>query len=269
MASVRTRDFDLAKTLDSGQVFRYYKHGDGFVVAHRDKVFFVRQDGDILHYQGVNESFITHFFRLDEHHEKILDAINKDIFVNEAIKNHRGLRILRQDPWECLVSFVCSSASNIPKIRMNVDHLCRHFGAATSFKGDVFFTFPSPGDLIDHDKIRSSKTGFRSMYLHKINSLVDGDYFRNLKNMSHDEARKALIKLPGVGVKVADCVLLFSLGFDAAFPIDTWVQKVMQDLYFPHKRVSAQEMQEFAIDYFGRHAGYAQQYLFHWRRNLT
>ncbi|MEK6874511.1 MAG: DNA glycosylase [Nanoarchaeota archaeon] len=267
MKSISVTDFNLTATLTSGQLFRYKQHEDGFIISHGDKIFFVSKRGNRLFYDGVKEKFLTYFFRLDEDHKAILLDINKDIFVNEAINNYRGLRLIRQDPWECLVGFVCSSAANIPKIRMNVNLLCKQFGKPISYMDNLYFSFPGPGELTDHEKIRLAKTGFRSRYLHAINNLVDASYLDTLQQMDYKQARATLMSLPGIGEKVADCILLFSLGCDKAFPVDTWVHKAMTQLYFPGKHVTPVSIQSFAQDYFGQCAGYAQQYLFHWMRN--
>lgn len=267
MPSIRVKDFNLQATVESGQLFRYERRGDGYIILHRDDVFFVRQDGDALHYRGIGESAFSHFFRLDEDHCAVLDEINKDVFVNESIRSFRGLRLMRQDPWECLVGFVCSSASNIPKIRMNLRNISASFGRPISFGDDVYFSFPRPGELSDLERLRGVKAGFRADYLHKINRMVTDDSLAALRDMPYEAAKSALTSLPGIGDKVASCILLFSLGFDEAFPVDTWVTKIVQDLYFGGKRVPMGVMQGFGKDHFGAKAGYAQQYLFHWIRN--
>ncbi len=267
MPSLKVDLFNLAATIESGQLFRFEKRASQFIISHGDEVFCVSQEGDRLRYSGIDQTKLSDFLRLDEDHIAVQKDINKDIWLNEAIQKYSGLRLARQDPWECLIGFVCSSASNIPKIRMNLENISRHFGTPRSFGGDVRFTFPKPGKIDDLDLIRKSKAGFRADYIHKINQVVDRGFLDGLRDLPYDEAKKELTSLPGVGSKVADCVLLFSLGFDEAFPIDTWVQRIMGEFYLP-KGTSHDRMQVFARDYFGPRAGYAQQYLFHWRRNL-
>lgn len=123
-------------------------------------------------------------------------------------------------------------------------------------------TFPNPGDLNDYDQIVLAKTGFRAKYLKTANDLVSEDFLLSLRKLSYPEAKKALKDIPGIGDKIADCILLFSLGFTEAFPIDTWMKKILQKLYFNNQQVSNQKLQEFGVKYFGRYAGYAQQFLY-------
>lgn len=228
----------------------------------RDRMFRVCQSADLLEFQGVDRKFLTSYFALDEPYPRILAKINKDSFINGAIGKYRGMRIVRQDAWECLISFLCSSAANIPKIKTNIEGMAQFFGEKMSAFGTEGYAFPNPGAIDDYDKIVQAKTGFRAKYIKAVNDLVGEPFLSSLRKMTYPEAKKALKCLPGVGDKIADCVLLFSLGFTGAFPVDTWMKKILRKRYFNDKDVSEQQLQDFGMKYFGKYAGYAQQFLY-------
>ncbi|MEB2309039.1 MAG: DNA glycosylase [Candidatus Brocadiaceae bacterium] len=262
MPKISVKNFNLESTLLCGQLFRVFRRGDWYDIAARDRIFHVRQSAHYLEFQGIDRKFLTHYFALDEPYPTILNEINRDRHIGRAIRRYYGLRIVRQDPWECLISFLCSSAANIPKIKLSLEILSRSFGKKTDVKGMEMHTFPNPGDLNDYDQIVLAKTGFRAKYLKTANDLVSEDFLLSLRKLSYPEAKKALKDIPGIGDKIADCILLFSLGFTEAFPIDTWMKKILQKLYFNNQQVSNQKLQEFGVKYFGRYAGYAQQFLY-------
>ncbi len=262
MPKIPIKDFHLEHTLSCGQMFRTYKKGKWHYVAARDRIFRVCQSAGQLEFQGVDREFLTSYFALDEPYPHILAEINKDSFINEAIGKYRGMRIVRQDAWECLISFLCSSAANIPKIKTNIESMSQSFGKKICAFGSEGYAFPNPGTLDDYDKIVQAKTGFRAKYIKAVNDAVDEPFLSSLKKMPYTEAKKALKCLPGVGDKIADCVLLFSLGFTEAFPVDTWMKKILRKWYFNNEDVPEQQLQDFGIRYFGKYTGYAQQFLY-------
>lgn len=210
----------------------------------------------------MDKESLVNYFALDEPYSHIIKQINKDSYMNTAIKKYYGLRIVRQDPWECLISFLCSSAANIPKIKLNIETLAQFFGKRIELYGFQRYSFPNPGDLNNHERILMAKTGFRAKYIKTANDIVDEAFLASLRKLSYPEAKKALKLIPGVGDKVADCVLLFSLGFTEAFPVDTWIKKILKRLYFQNKEVSNLRLGTFGAEYFGMYAGYAQQFLY-------
>lgn len=262
MPKILVKDFNLEYTLLCGQMFRVTKAGDWYYIVARDHVFRVRQSANHLEFQGVDKKFLAHYFALDEPYSNILKQIEKDPHIREAIKKYHGLRIVRQDPWECLISFLCSSAANIPKIKLNLEMLSKSFGKRIELNGFEWYSFPNPGELNHYEKIVQAKTGFRAIYIKTANDRVREAFLASLKKLPYLEAKKALTQIPGVGDKIADCILLFSLGFTEAFPIDTWIKKILQKLYFKNQVVSSQHLREFGLTYFGRYAGYAQQFLY-------
>ncbi len=195
--------------------------------------------------------------------------------MSAAVTACRGLRLLRQDPWECLASFILSSTKQIVQIRQIVGLLCERYGEPLP----VPLEFPRAFDFPTADRIaqateadlRACKMGFRAPYLLKTARLIaDGEVdLARLSRLETQAAREELMKLPGVGRKIADCVLLFAYGFQSAFPVDVWVMKALRSLYFPRRRVTLKRLHHFAGTHFGPNAGLAQQYLFHYVRTAS
>ncbi len=262
MPRILVKNFNLESTLLCGQLFRISTRDGWYIIAVRDRIFHVRQSANQLDFDGIDRESLVHYFALDEPYSTILKEINKDRHIGKAIRRYHGLRIVRQDPWECLISFLCSSAANIPKIKLNLEILSQSFGKKMDVLGVEMHAFPNPGDLNDYEQIVRAKTGFRAKYLKTANDLVSESFLLSLKKLPYGEAKKALKGIPGIGDKIADCILLFSLGFTEAFPVDTWMKKILQKLYFKNQEVSNQKLQDFGTDYFGRYAGYAQQFLY-------
>ena len=267
MPYLEVRDFNLHDTLNSGQLFRYIAFGDHYIIHAGNRLFKIWQKGGRIFFEGVGEEFIFRFFRLDDDLEGIYRQIGKDPFIGKAIELYRGLRLIHQDPWECLVSFLCSSAKSIPHIKWILEHLCRHFGKAVSLNNYRGYGFPTSEQISEGGDLGAIKAGFRARYLLELSRRAKSMDLIALARLKYGDAKKELMKLPGVGEKIADCVLLFSLDFSEAFPVDTWIKKVMRTGYHGGKSLPDRKIREFAQDYFGRYAGYAQQYLYHFARN--
>jgi len=262
--SLRVKNFNLQHSLCCGQFFRYREMGGFYYIYSREKLFKVRQDGNLFFYDGCTKKFLIQFFGLNDNYEEILQSINKDDHINAMINEYNGIRIIRQDPWECLVSFVCSSASNIKRIQGNMSCMAHLFGKPIKLGAVEGYTFPAPGEL--NTKIKQCKLGFREKYVVELNKIVTDVWLEKLRKKSYEKAKEELIKLPGVAEKIADCVLLYSLGFSHAFPVDVWMKRVLQELYFKNKNIPHKKLADFGRTYFGTYAGLAQQYLYHWRR---
>ena len=267
MGKMKVKDFNLEYTLECGQIFRINRVDNWYYVNAQDKFFKINQVGNKITFHGVDKEFIIHFFSLNENLSKILKEIDKDKYIKKSIDKYRGLRIIKQDPWECLISFICSSASNIPRIKSKIRALSESFGNKILLDGISDYTFPAPGKINDYKKILNAKTGFRAKYIFEANNSLNIKKLNSLRTQSYNNAKNELKKINGVGDKVADCVLLFSLGFYQAIPVDTWIKKTMQLLYFDNATMSNEKIREFGLDYFGAYAGYAQQYLFMFARN--
>lgn len=266
--------FDLGLSLLCGQAFRWQALGDGgYRGVVEGTVVDVWQRGpeQLVWESGprpVPAERVSSYFRLEDD----LEAIRRDIgdpSVDGAFASYPGLRILRQDPWETLVSYVISQVSNVPRISRTVEALATHYG---DHLGDgVSSSFPRPEQLAqaDENALRILGLGYRAPHVVAIsNAINDGQLFLEpMRYAPFEEARRALMGLPGVGPKVADCCLLFSLDHLEAFPVDRWVIRAVEEWYDVRPGMSQEAIGTWARDRFGRHAGYAGQYLFHSRRS--
>jgi N-glycosylase/DNA lyase len=271
LAHITARDFDLEKTLNCGQVFHWENSGEGFIGAIADKPVYAEQRGDQLHFAGVTAEVITRYFSLDHPLAKICRSFPRDPAMMAARDFCRGLRIVRQPRWECLATFICSSMKQVAHIRQISHALRRRFGDAKMIYVSDVYTFPSAARLARsaESELRECALGYRAKNLLATARLVasgkaDLEAWRTLPDA---ELRALLCELPGVGAKVANCVMLFAYERLGAFPIDVWIERVLRQQYFPRKRkVAAGQLREFCDSYFGEHGGYAQQYLFHHAR---
>ena len=266
MHSLVVQNFSIRHTLECGQFFLYKKVGEWYYVQSGRTLFCVRQDGALLYFDGCSTNFLKRFFALDCSYENILRAISKDAAMREIISKYEGLRIIRQDPWECLISFVCSSMSNVKRIQQNMFSLAKSCGRPSKLGSYEGFLFPEPGE-ITVQSAKLARLGFRERYVLGINEKVTKRFIRSLCKKSYEDAKMELMELPGVGEKIASCVLLFGFGHIGAFPVDVWIQRAMEELYFEGEKTPINVMAEFGKYYFGVNAGYAQQFLYHWRRN--
>jgi N-glycosylase/DNA lyase len=290
---LRVRDYDLTATLDSGQTFRWQPCDDSWTgVIGRCRVRLTpMRDGIRAETAGpvADWQWLRDYLQTEVDLAGVLKTFPDDAPMRAAVAACRGLRVLRQDPWECLASFILSSTKQIVQIRQIVALLCERFGepihncsgglrpSHLSANGESpavtdrrYNSFPSPQCIAaaTEAELRACKMGFRAPHLLAAARQIAGGQFdlECLRHLPQAEAREELMKLRGVGAKIADCVLLFAYGSDGAFPVDVWVERALRELYFPRRRVSAKRLQHFAAEHFGPHAGYAQQYLFHYMR---
>ncbi len=262
-----TNDFNLKHTIESGQFFRYEKIKDYYYVIVQDKFFKIRQHDNKLEFEGANKKFVRKFLGLESDFEQIKKHIAKDENIKKILAQYSGIRIMQQHPGEALIAFICSSASNIPKITMNVNLLAKKFGKKINFENQTNYLFPKIGQINNFEKIKECKVGFRAKYIFEANKIAK-EILNNAEKMTYFDALQELTKIPGVGEKIADCVLLFGFNRLEAFPVDVWIKRVVEELYFENKEQNIKEIKKFGIQKFGEYAGYANQYLYHWRRNL-
>src|SRR5256714_3967444 len=279
LVEISAPEFDLAMTLNSGQVFHWQKVGDGFVGAIGDLAVHVRQDNEMLKVRfggppkptrepRVLPGIVARYFALDHPLAEICDSFPKDPVMNAARDFCRGLRIIRQPKWECLAAFICSSMKQVAHIRQISRALRQRFGEKKEICGHEVFSFPSPGRLArtSESELRKCGIGYRAKNLLATTKRVAAGEaaLDSWSALSERQLREQLCELPGVGIKVANCVMLFAYERIAAFPIDVWIERVLREKYFARKRkVTGQMLADFAANYFGVHGGYAQQYLFH------
>ncbi len=217
------------------------------------------------------KSHLWSYFRLEDDVDGIFQDITGDPRVAEMVLKHRGLRLLRTEPWECLIAFICSANSNIPRIHSNMESMAEAFGRPLTLDGHTRYSFPTPKALARAGEtvLRALGLGFRAPYVAQAATAVaEGRLDLDaLRHMSYQEAQARLMEQPGIGPKIADCVLLHSLDKLEAFPIDVWVRRALREWYFPDRKPPTDRvMNEWAQGYFGRYAGYAELYLFHGRR---
>ena len=273
--SLAAPEFNLRYTLESGQTFRWRRTNDGYLGIIGGSVVAVRQTGDQLFYdtshpEVLDEAWLRRYFALDVDLPAILDDIDRDAQIHEAIQRYRGLRIMRQEPWECLASYILSSFNNIKRIEGMIERLAQRFGAPVSLQGYAAHTFPTAQAIAEAplDVLAALGLGFRAAYLRDAarQVLEQRSDLSSLKHLPYDEAKATLLTVPGVGDKVADCVLLFGHDQLEAFPIDVWIERVLR-FHFRRALPPRSRQHAFARRHFGRCAGYAQQYLFHHYRN--
>jgi N-glycosylase/DNA lyase len=266
--------FNLDVTLACGQVFRWDRTTDGWwygVVGNR--VLKIRQDRDRLTYAGAAASFIRHYFSLDTDLGAILASIDTDPFIHASIMKNQGLRLVRQPPWECTVSYICSTNSNIPTIRRRIASIAERYGRPIKFEGKIYRTFPGPSSVSrgGHDGLTECRLGYRQPYVYGTSCSLSGEkaWEETIHRLPYEEARNELMKLHGVGPKAADCILLFAFQKYEAFPVDVWIRRIVQQHYLPSlKHGSPLTTREydtircFAREQFGEYCGYAQEYLY-------
>ena len=275
-AQFPARDYDLAATLTSGQAFRWRAQGDAWTGVVGTRWVRLRHDGVAIVAEAAEPAqdwqWLTHYLQVQLDLDAVLASFPDDAPMRQAVGACRGLRLLRQDPWDCLASFILSSTKQIVQIQQIIGLLCERYGEPISApEGEPpARAFPCPARLsaLSERELRACKMGFRAPYLlATAREVFDGRIdLGHLYRLDVTEARERLMALPGVGRKIADCVLLFAYGFQDAFPVDVWVMKALRQLYFPRRQPSAKRLLRFTESYFGSNSGYAQQYLFHYMR---
>ena len=277
--------FDLDATLCCGQVFRWEKKDEWWYGVVENKVLKVRQVCSELDFENVDEKFIIDYFRLDDDLQQISGRIGRDEYIGKAIRKFWGLRIVRQNPWECLASYICATFKSIAAIKNMLFRLSKKFGECVRLDGFRFYSFPTPERIAKETEsnLRECGLGYRAKYLLETSKKLIDDKLdlEDLRKKSYLETKNLLCGFPGVGLKVADCVLLFSLEKLEAFPVDVWVKRVILRHYAEYfsqefiDRVSKnrafsnkeyERLNEFGRNYFGEYAGYAQEYLYHYER---
>lgn len=275
------KSFELRDIFECGQCFRWNKQEDGsYTGVFKNNVLNVKKNKEEIIFEGICENEIQqtvkNYFDLNRNYEKIKEQLSKiDQNMKKSIEYGNGIRILNQDLWETIISFIISANNNIPRIKGIIERLSEKYGDEIKYKGNKYYTFPTPEQLknVTVEEYRKLGLGFRDIRLYEttkmiLNKQVDIENMKN--NPNTIEVREELLKLSGVGPKVADCILLFSdLKRFEVFPIDVWVRRVMNDLYIKNEdetKVNKKQIEKIANEKFGDLAGLAQQYLFYWRR---
>ena len=261
-------EINLNDTINSGQVFLWEKFDSKWYGVNGKKILILEEKLD------TNCRDIHNFFRFSDDFQKIKKQLSKDKVVKEAIGNFPGMRILRQDPFQCYISFIVSSNSNIPNIQTRLQKLCLRFGEKKVIRGKEFFLFPESEKLANSSVTDIAKCGlgYRSKYVKDAAIAVNNGNidFSSLKKLNYQDARNSLCQVFGIGKKVADCILLFSLDKLEAVPLDRWVLRILQKYYSEEFQITTKSITDKTYDdlhdkivgHFGKYAGYAQQFLF-------
>ncbi len=267
---LQINDFNIAQTLESGQCFRHKKITENHytIVAH-GKLLNIEQDGNLFKFYPCTpeefEIIWINYFDLNRDYGELKRILSEnDEIMQKAITYADGIRILNQDFWECLVSFIISQRSNIKRISHNVEMLCQTYGEQIN----EYYCFPSYKTLenASPEDFEKCKVGYRAKYIYDAVLKANAEQIPDFAGLTPEEIKKHLLSINGVGEKVANCVMLFSCGVKKMFPIDVWVRRIMLYAYFKGQTVSDIEIEKTAIDMFGENAGFAQQYLFHYAR---
>ena len=273
--------FELKDIFDCGQCFRWNMQNDGsYIGIFNGNVLNVKKQEDKVIFNGVCngdiKDIVRNYFDLDRDYKEIKKTLSEiDEYLKTSVEYGQGIRILNQDLWETIISFIISANNNIPRIKGIVERLAKNYGSEIIWKGQKFYTFPTPEQLKDVtvEGFRKLGLGFRDVRIYEtthmiLDGKVDLNYLQNEKDTN--KVRDSLLSLSGVGPKVADCILLFStLKRFEVFPIDVWVRRVMNELYIKNEdenKVNKRAIMQIAENKFGSLAGLAQQYLFYWKR---
>ncbi|CEP82293.1 DNA glycosylase [Paraclostridium sordellii] len=271
-------DFDPKHIFECGQCFRWKDQGDGsYTGVAKGRVINVSREGDTIYLKNTNlEDFNNiwkDYFDLDTNYSKIKNELrNMDEYLEKATEFGWGIRLLRQDPWEMIISFIISSNNRIPMIQKAIKNLSREYGTYIgSYEGEDYYDFPTPQQLskASIEGIRACSTGFRDKYIKSTTEEVikNNDDVYSYRNLSTEDCIKELLKFNGIGPKVGDCIALFGMQKYDTFPVDVWVKRVMQEFYVEDD-MSLPKIRKYAIDKFGDLSGFAQQYLFYYAREL-
>lgn len=272
--------FNLVHIFECGQCFRWNIENDGsYTGVIKSGVVNVKQDGEKFIFtgniSGNLEEIITEYFDLKTNYNDLKEKLSKiDEYMSESIKFGNGIRILNQDLWECIISFIISANNNIPRIKKIIERISEKYGNELEFAGKKYYTFPTAQALskASVEDLRELGLGFRDKRVYTTTKMILEDQIdlEALKKSGNTQyIEEQLLKLDGVGEKVANCIMLFSLKRFDVFPVDVWVRRVMNDLYIHNEdeeKVNKKELKKLAEDKFSELSGLAQQYLFYWKR---
>ncbi|MBQ9481063.1 MAG: hypothetical protein IJU84_02745 [Clostridia bacterium] len=264
--------FSAEDTLGCGQLFRFYPSGGGFIVFSADKACFLKTNGAVTEVCSDDADYFENYFDADKDYSAIVssakDAGNR--FLSAAAECGKGIRILRQNREEVLFSFVVSQNNNIPRIKGIIERLCAELGEERTFDGKIYHSFPKAARIAQKqaDFYRGIGLGYRAEYFPAVaDALLNGFDLDEAAKLPTPELKKELIKLKGVGPKVADCVALFGFNRSDSFPVDTWMEKIYRE-DFGGTLTDRNKIAEYFTGAYGEAAGFFQQYMFHYKRNV-
>ena len=264
---MKVKDFNIMQIAESGECFRWNKVTDmNYIGIVNGKVCNIVQQNDEVQFTGFTEKEFCEYFDLGRDYSKIKELYKNDDILRKAISFGEGIRILNQDKFETLISFIISANNNIPRIKKSIDKISKKFGKHIC---EDYYAFPTIDELFNasEEELKECGVGFRAKYIvSTVKDIKNGFDLEEVSKLPIDKCKKELTKLMGVGPKVADCVMLFSMNKIEAFPVDVWIKKIMEELYIKEE-VPLKCIEKYAKDKFGEFAGIAQQYLFFYARD--
>ncbi|QQY80134.1 N-glycosylase/DNA lyase [Keratinibaculum paraultunense] len=271
-------DFNPKHIFECGQAFRWQIEEDrSYTIVHNGKILNVKKEGEDVVFSNTNildfYDIWYDYFDLGRDYSRIKDELSKDPVLKEAIKFGEGIRILNQDPFETTISFIISANNQIPRIKRSIELISQNYGKFIGlYNGKKYFSFPSPNILAEakeEELEKNCRVGYRAKYIINTSNMINNKKvdLDKLFKISTEEAKETLMQLPGVGPKVSSCILLFSLNKSDAFPVDVWVKRVMEHFYLK-ENIMNEKIAMYAKEKFGSLAGFAQQYLFYYAREL-
>ena len=266
-------NFDLKSTITCGQIFRYEVIEDEFIIVIKDRVISLKEEGKFIIVKSNNEdnliSVIEDYFDLNRDYDILCsDIIKMDEKLTDAVKYSKGLKIIHQDPFETIISYIISQNNRVPSIANALNLIAKCYGKKVKFNGREYYLFPEYKKLskLSIQDYRECKVGFRDKYLYDVVNKINNNEFNinDIYQMNSEEALKYLISFKGIGMKVASCILLFAYQKYDVFPVDTWVKKHMKDNYNIEGET---KIREFALNKYKEYSGIAIQYMFNYKRN--
>ena len=271
MINYSAKNFNLADTLDCGQIFRYRPYKTGYLTFSLDKCAFLTRDGENVRINSNDDEYFKNFFDLQSDYERIVkNAVKFNIEkLSLAAQKYGGIRILRQDIFETLISFLISQNNNIPRIKNTIEKTCEFLGEKRTFDGETYYSFPTAEKLSLADESFYKKTGYgyRGEYVKKVSEkIVNGEInLLSYNGFSTAELKNELLKIKGIGEKVANCITLFGYHRADSFPVDTWIEKIYHE-DFGGTINDRKKITQYFVNLFGENSGYVQQYLFYAKR---
>ena len=273
-----SEDFEPKHVFECGQCFRWLREEDGsYTGVVQGKVINVKKENDLIIFDNTNkedfENIWFDYFDLGRNYAEIKKQLKvMDEYLEKATEFGQGIRILQQDGWEMLISFIISANNRIPMIQRAINNLSERYGKfIDEYRGKKYYAFPTPEELskVSVEDIRACQTGFRDKYIKSVVDYVNenNEDVLSYRKLDTSECIKELVKFNGVGPKVADCIALFGMQKYDTFPVDVWVKRVMEEFYV-EDNLSLPKIRKFALDKFGDLSGFAQQYLFYYAREL-
>lgn len=273
MIKINVNNLNLKDTITCGQIFRFKEDNDSYIVILKDRVVRLKYDENTLYVSSNDENnldlVIRKYLDLDRDYESInKKLISKNKELEHVINYSSGLKMIQQDPYETLISYIISANNRVSMISKVVDNISKKYGKKVMFEGCEYYLFPDNNNMKDCTKeiLRSLKTGFRDEYIYQIVNRINNNEFNldNINNLSTKDALNYLMENKGIGEKVASCILLFAYSRFDVFPIDTWVKKYMKENY---NITDIKKIKEFFNDRYNDYCGLVIQYIFNYNRN--